>query len=112
MREVINVLTQHKHCVMRLLYRHVDVYFHCKTQTLHQVGAALCSKRAYSTTDEQRMMPFKEYRRLRRRLKMRARLAGLPVACVGVGLSSAINVHFHPQMLEFQNPDVELAPIL
>ena len=95
---------------MRLLFRRVDV---CKTLSLHQVGATIiCLERAYSTKDERRMMPFEEYRRLRRRLKMRSRLAGLPVACVGVALSSAVNVHFHPQMLEFQNPDVELAPIL
>ena len=58
------------------------------------------------------MMPFDQYRRLRRRLKFRSRLAGVPAALFGVTLSSAVNVHFHPQMLEFQNPDVELTPIL
>ena len=58
------------------------------------------------------MMRFDEYRKLRRRLKTRSRLAGIPMAFVGITLSSAINVHFHPQMIEFQNPDVELAPIL
>ena len=58
------------------------------------------------------MMPFEQYRKLRRRLKFRSRLAGIPAAVVGVTLSSAVNVHFHPQMLEFQNPEVELAPIL
>ena len=69
-------------------------------------------RRAYSASDERRMMPFEEYRKLRRRLKFRSRLAGIPAAVVGVTLSSAVNVHFHPQMLEFQNPEVELTPIL
>jgi hypothetical protein len=85
----------------------------CRAPSFRLIGsAAVCSERNYSTTDTQRMMPFEEYRKLRRRLKMRSRLSGLPVAFLGVGASSAANVHFHPQMLEFQNPDVELAPIL
>ena len=65
-----------------------------------------------AAVNRQRMMPFDQYRRLRRRLKFRSRLAGVPAALFGVTLSSAVNVHFHPQMLEFQNPDVELTPIL
>ena len=59
-----------------------------------------------------RMMPFEDYRKLRTRLKLRSRLAGIPVAVVGVSLSSAVNIHFHPQMLEFQHAEVEMTPIL
>ena len=70
--------------------------------------------RTCSTVDigRHRTMPFEQYRKLRRQLKFRARVAGVPAALVGVGLSSAVNVHFHPQMLEFQNPEVELTQIL
>ena len=68
--------------------------------------------RAYSADDQRRMMPFVQYRKLRKRLKFRSRLAGLPAALFGVTVSSAVNVHFHPEMLEFQNPEVDMAPIL
>lgn len=76
------------------------------------VPALVFPKRPYSLREEQRMIPFEEYRKLRRRVKTRSRLAGIPVAFMGVTVSSAFNVHVYPQMLEFQNPDVELAPIL
>lgn len=85
--------------------------YRTKLFQIRSVGAVSPS-RAYSSTDEERMMPFVEYRKLRRSIKLRSRLAGLPMAFVGVTLSSAINVHFQPQMLEFQNPEVELTPIL
>ncbi|CAI8042082.1 hypothetical protein GBAR_LOCUS23373 [Geodia barretti] len=65
-----------------------------------------------TAVDRQRMMPFERYRKLRRRLKSRSRVAGVPGALAGVALSSAVNVHFHPQMLEFQNPEAELTHIL
>lgn len=68
--------------------------------------------RPFSSDPTERMMPFEEYRKLRKRLKIRARLAGVPMALVGTSLSSAISIHFNPQMLEFQNPEVELTPIL
>ena len=81
-----------------------------------QESTALCSSlmclRPYSNDSSERMMPFEEYRKIRKRLKIRARLAGLPMALVGTSLSSAISIHFNPQMLEFQNPEVELTPIL
>ena len=68
--------------------------------------------RLLSTEKTERMIPFVEYRKLRKRLKIRARLSGIPMAFVGTSLSSALNLHFNPQMLEFQNPEVELTPIL
>lgn len=81
-----------------------------------QESRTLCSSimcfRPYSNDPSERMMHFEEYRKLRKRLKIRARLAGVPMALVGTSLSSAINIHFNPQMLEFQNPEVELTPIL
>ena len=69
-------------------------------------------ERRYSNTGIERMMPFEEYRKLKKRLKNRARLAGIPMALFGTTVSSAINIHFNPQMLDFQNPEVELTPIL
>ena len=76
------------------------------------VGLFNTTRKFSNQTDQPRMMPFVDYRKLRRRLKLRSRLAGLPMALTGVALSSAVNIHFQPQMLEFQSPDVELAPIL
>ncbi len=45
------------------------------------------------------MMPFEEYRKLKKGLKLRARVSGLPMALVGILASSAVNVHFNPNML-------------
>ena len=85
------------------------------TRNSRQFGAVEQPKRLYSRSEEEettRMMPFEEYRKLRRRVKTRSRLAGVPMAFVGTTLSSAVNIHFNPQMMEFQNPEVELNPIL
>ena len=56
------------------------------------------------------MMPFEEYRKLKKALKMRARIAGLPTAVVGVMASSFVNVHFNPRMFEMTPEEVQ--PIL
>lgn len=57
-----------------------------------------------------RMMPFEEYRKLKKALKMRARIAGLPTAVVGVMASSFVNIHFNPRMFEMTPEEVQ--PIL
>ncbi len=46
-----------------------------------------------------RMMPFEEYRKLKKTLKIRARISGLPMALVSILASSAINVHLNPNLL-------------
>ena len=95
----------------------------CMEPACKCIGNSICTKtvrsslpaiyaRCYSNTGNERMMPFEEYRKIKKRLKNRARLAGIPMALFGTTVSSAINIHFNPQMLEFQNPEVELTPIL
>ena len=55
-------------------------------------------------------LTFEEYRKLRKSLKMRGRVAGLPMGFLGMGISSFINVHFNPNM--FNMTPEEVQPIL
>ena len=68
--------------------------------------------RAYSTgpSSDQRMLPFEEYKKLKKALKLRARLSGLPMGLVGIAVSSFVNVHFNPRM--FDATPEEIQPIL
>lgn len=55
-------------------------------------------------------MPFEEYRKLKTALKLRARIAGFPMAFVGIALSSVVSIHLNPRMFEM-TPE-EIQPIL
>lgn len=56
-------------------------------------------------------MSFEKYRKLRRALKWRGRIAGIPLGLLAISTSSAINIHFNPDMFNPQ-PEVEIQPIL
>ena len=77
-------------------------------------STVLLPKRLYSsetaTGPPQSTMSFEEYKKLKRALKVRARVAGIPVAFVGIIISSAISVHMNPRMFEM-TPE-EITPIL
>ena len=73
--------------------------------------------RGYSTQttevqsqDDKFTISFEEYRQLRKSMKMRTRLAGLPMAFVGMGISSAVHVTLNPRMFEMTPEEIE--PIL
>lgn len=78
-----------------------------------------CPQRMYSveaTSDSdgspvRRMMPFEEYRKLKKALKLRARMSGLPMAGVGILASAALNTHFNPNLLA-PVPEEEIQLIL
>lgn len=53
---------------------------------------------------------FEEYRKLKKSLKLRTRLAGIPMAFVGTTISSAVHIHFNPRMFEMTPEEVQ--PIL
>ena len=55
-------------------------------------------------------MTFEEYRKLKKSLKMRRRVAGIPMGLGAVVLSSAISVQLNPRMFEM-TPE-EIQPIL
>lgn len=55
-------------------------------------------------------MSFEEYRKLKKSLKLRTRLAGIPMAFVGTTISSAVHIHFNPRMFEMTPEEVQ--PIL
>ena len=55
-------------------------------------------------------MTFAEYRKVKKSLKMRTRIAGIPMGFTGILLSSAISIHLNPRMLEM-TPE-EITPIL
>jgi len=58
----------------------------------------------------EKMMPFEEYRKLKKSQKMKARLWGVPFAFGGMMTSSIINVMLTPNMFEM-TPE-EIQPIL
>ena len=74
----------------------------------HHTATAI-SSRPY-TSQAENEMNFEEYRKLRKTLKMRTRLAGIPLAFVGMGISSFVNVQLNPGMFEMQPEEVQ--PIL
>jgi len=55
-------------------------------------------------------MTFEEYRNLRKTLKTRSRIAGVPLACVGISISSFVCIQMNPRMFEM-TPE-EMKPIL
>ena len=55
--------------------------------------------RGPSTPHGPRMMLFEDYRKLKKSLKWRARLAGIPMGFAGVVFSSFINIQLNPTML-------------
>ena len=66
--------------------------------------------RFYSSSNQKRLMNFEEYRKLKKSLKWKARLSGIPMALVAMGISSAANLHFNPNM--FDAAPEEIQPIL
>ena len=69
------------------------------------------STRLYSTdVVDGEKLTFEEYRKLRKSLKMRGRVAGLPMALVGMGISSFVSVQYNPDM--FNMTPEEVQPIL
>ena len=60
--------------------------------------------------ESKRMMPFEEYRKLKKTLKQRARIWGVPFAFAGMTISSAINVMMFPNI--FDMAPEEIQPIL
>ena len=55
-------------------------------------------------------MSFEDYRKLRKALKSRSRVAGIPLAFISMGVSSLINVQMNPEMFEMTPEEVQ--PIL
>lgn len=54
-------------------------------------------------------MTFEEYRKLRKSLKTRGRAAGLPMAFLGMGISSFVNVHYiSPNLFDATPEEVQL----
>lgn len=71
----------------------------------------MLSTRLYSTeVVDSEKLTFEEYRKLRKSLKMRGRVAGLPMALLGMGISSFVNVQYNPDMFNMAPEDVQ--PIL
>lgn len=69
--------------------------------------------RSYSNSsgvESKRMMPFEDYRKLKKTIKQRARIWGIPFAFAGMSISSAINVMVFPNILEMTAEDIQ--PIL
>ena len=60
--------------------------------------------------ESERMMPFEEYRKLKKTVKYRARIWGVPFAFAGMSISSAINVMIFPNLFEMAPEDIQ--PIL
>lgn len=69
-------------------------------------------ERCYSTSVRQPSvtMTFEEYRKTRKSLKVKARVAAVPVAFSGIAVSSAIHLHFNPRLFEMTPEEVQ--PIL
>ena len=58
------------------------------------------------------MMNFEEYIKLKRSLKWNARVAGIPMGCIAVGISSMANLHFMPHVFDTSLPPEGITPIL
>ena len=56
-------------------------------------------------------MSFEEYRKLRKALKLRGRIAGIPLGMLAITVTSSISVNLMPDMFNPQ-PEVEIQPIL
>lgn len=73
-----------------------------------------CTSKSMSsaTPANERMMDFEEYRKLKRALKWNARVAGIPMGFIAVGISSLTNLHFMPNAFDTSIPPEEIQPIL
>ena len=89
------------------LCRHVASCNH-----VHRYCPESCRRLCTSAIDpgSERMMQFEEYRKLRKALKWRARIAGIPMGLLGIAASSFVNVRFNPRLFEM-SPE-EIKPIL
>lgn len=56
------------------------------------------------------MMPFEEYRKLKKTMKYRSRIWGIPFAFAGMTVSSAINAMAFPNIFDMAPEDIQ--PIL
>lgn len=63
-----------------------------------------------TATNKTFKMPFADYRKLKKTVKMRTRLAGIPMGFAGIGISSAISIQLNPRMFEMTPEEVQ--PIL
>ena len=69
--------------------------------------AAVVHNHLYSSQAD---ISFEDYRKLRKTLKSRSRVAGIPLAFISMGVSSLINVQMNPGMFEMTPEEVQ--PIL
>ena len=92
----------------------------CKTnhaQACVEFVSPALSLRVYSSSADEgarggsEKMTFEEYRKLRKSLKTRGRVAGLPMAFLGMGISSFVNVHYVTPNMFDMTPE-EIQPIL
>ncbi|XP_019858087.1 PREDICTED: uncharacterized protein LOC109586349 isoform X2 [Amphimedon queenslandica] len=60
----------------------------------------------------ERMMNFEEYRKLKRSLKWNVGVAGIPMGCIAVGISSMANLHFMLHIFDTLLPLEEITPII
>lgn len=67
--------------------------------------------RQYSS-DLKPTLSFEEYRGRKKTLKLRTRIAGLPMAVVGSALSGSVSIYLNPRMFEMTPEDVQSHLIL
>lgn len=80
-------------------------------RTLERLGIRKYSDSSANQDDDKKIkMSFEEYRKMKKSIKTRTRIAGLPMALVGTSLSSAISVYLNPHMFEMTPEEVQ--PIL
>lgn len=79
----------------------------CVTQRLPPT-TSYSSQSANATTTSKTDLSFEDYRKLRKALKTRARVAGVPLAFIGMGISSFVNVHLNPRMFETPPEEIQL----
>ena len=70
-----------------------------------------CSQEVNAAVQTEEKMSFEEYRKLRKALKWRGRVAGVPLGFMAMATSSAINLHFNPNMFNPQS-EAEIQLIL
>ena len=73
-------------------------------------GERLGDTSAADTKDRKYSMSFAEYRKLKKSMKTRSKIAGIPMGFTGIGISSAISIQLNPRMFEM-TPE-EIQPIL
>ena len=80
----------------------------CSTHLLPLTS--LYSSQSTDSSISYKNISFEEYRKLRKALKLRARIAGVPLAFISMGISSLVNVYLNPRMFEMTPEEVK--PIL